>query len=102
VKVCNQKTDIISLDRFPSEYEEAFSSLSEEPCELVHQYLLNLIGLLYADAHTHRVDRGLDEDTFILVAGNSQRIEKRFGGACGFNLGDIVTFGSLAGKVGER
>ena len=90
------------LDRLAAQNEERLCTLLQEPCELVDQYALNLIRLLDLDAHAHRVDTGLDQDTLILVAGDGQRCKQNLGGGLGFDLWDIVTFGGLGGKVGER
>jgi hypothetical protein len=40
----------------------------------VAQNTFYFIGLLYLDAEADRVDRGLDENTLILIPGDSERI----------------------------
>lgn len=51
---------VTDLDRFPPQDEERLGTLRQEPCKLVYQYMLNLVGLLDLDADTNRVDAGLD------------------------------------------
>lgn len=60
------------LDRLPPQDEESLRSLRQESRELVHQNMLDLVRLLYPYAHTHTVDRRLDEDTFFLVSRDGQ------------------------------
>lgn len=59
------------------------------------QDIFYLVRLFYPDADTHTVDRGFDEHFFILVSRDEERIEENFGGAGGFYLGDVVSFGGL-------
>ena len=68
----------------------------------MHQYILYLVRLFYFDANTHTVDRRLDEDFLVLIARDEQRVEEDFWGAGSFDFGDVVSFGRLRGKVGER
>lgn len=67
----NNKTN---LNRLPPENKEVLRSLRQEPRELVHQNMLNLICLLDLDADTDRVDTGLDEDPLVLITGYRERI----------------------------
>lgn len=43
-------------DSFPSQYEERFRSLRQEPCKLVNKNVLNLIRLLYPYADPDTID----------------------------------------------
>jgi len=67
-----------NLDRFPSQNKECLSSLGQETREFVHQDVFNLVGLLYPYADPDTVDTRLDEDTFVLVAGDREGIEEDF------------------------
>lgn len=61
----------------------------------MHQYILNLVGLLDLDAYSRAIDAGLDEDTLILVSGDSEGVQEDFGTAGGFDLGHVVALGGL-------
>lgn len=76
--------------------------MGQEARELVHQDVLDLVGLLDLDADADRVDGGLDQDALVLVARNGQRRQEDLGGRLGLDLGDIVSLGRLGGEVGER
>jgi hypothetical protein len=102
VEIGNEEADIISFDRFPPQDVEALGALSQEAGELVYENVLNLIGLLDLDAYPYTVDRGLNIDSLVLVAGYGERVEDDFGGAGGFNLRDIVSLGSLRGEIRQR
>ena len=56
------------LDGLPSQYEERFCPLRQEPCEFVDQDVLDFICLLDLDADTYAVHTRLDEDFLILIA----------------------------------
>lgn len=60
VKVGDEKRDVVALNRFPSQDEEALGTHHHEAGELVTENLLNLIGLLDCDADTHRIHRCFD------------------------------------------
>lgn len=90
------------LDGLPAQDEEGLGSLGQEARKLVDQNVLNLVGLLDLDADADRVDAGLDEDALVLVAGNRQRRQEHLGRRLGLDLGDIVPFSRLRGKVGQR
>lgn len=62
--------------------------------------MLNLVGLLDLDGYPDRVDAGLDQDAFVLVAGDGQRCQEHLGRGLRFDLGDIVTLGGLGSEVG--
>jgi hypothetical protein len=62
------------LDGLPSENEERFGTLCQEAGELVDQDVFDLVCLLDPDADADAVDTGLDEDTLVLVTGDSQRV----------------------------
>ena len=83
------------LDGFPSEDEEGLCTLCQEAGELVDQDVFDLVCLLDPDADADTVDAGLDKDTLVLIAGDSQGIQKDFGRGLSFDLGDIMAFGSL-------
>ena len=101
VEVCNQERDVVALDRLSSQNVEGLCSLRQEACELVDQDVLNLIGLLDLDAYSYAVDARLNVHAFILVSRDGERVQDDFRGACSFDLGDIVTFRGLRGKVGQ-
>lgn len=88
------------LDRFPPQDKERLSTLRQEPCKLVYQYMLNLVGLLDLDADANRIDTGLDQDTLVLVSRNCQWLQEDLWGCLCLNLRDIVSLGSLRSKVG--
>ena len=93
--------DLAHLDRLPPKDEEGLRSLRQEPRELVHQNVLNLIRLLDLDAHPSAVHTGLDEHLLVLVSGDCERVEEDLGRAGGFNFGDIMPLGGLRGKIRE-
>lgn len=62
------------LDRFPPENEESLRALGQEPSELVHEDVLDLIGLLDLDADADAVDARFDEDLLIVVSRHGQRV----------------------------
>lgn len=66
------------------------------------QDVLNLVRLLDLDADADTVDTGLDEDALVLVAGYRQGVQEDFGRGSRFDFRDIVPFGCLGSKVGER
>lgn len=63
---------ITHLDRFPPQNEEALRPLLQESRELVNQDVFNLVGLLDLDADAHGVDRRLDQDALVFIAGDGQ------------------------------
>lgn len=89
------------LDRLPPQDEERLGTLRQKPCEFVNQNVFNLICLLYPDAHADTVDTWLNEDLFVFVSGDVQRIKQKLGRAGGFDFGDIVPLGSLRSEVGD-
>ena len=44
----------------------------------MHEDMFNLVGLLYSNADADTVDAGFDKDFFVLVTGDSKRIEEHF------------------------
>jgi hypothetical protein len=58
------------FNRFPPQDEESFRSLSEKSRELVHQNMLDLVGLLDLDADSDAVDTWFDEYFLVVVAGH--------------------------------
>lgn len=90
------------LHRLPPQDEECFGSLSKKSCELVDEDVLDFIRLLDLYADSHAVDAGLNEDTLVLVARNSQRIEQDFRRASSFYFRNIVPFRCLRRKIGQR
>jgi len=48
--------ELIYLDRFPPQNEEALRSLCQESCEFVDQDVLDLVGLFYSDADSDGID----------------------------------------------
>lgn len=75
--------------------------MSKKAGKLVDQDMLNLIRLFYPYANPHTVDAGLNENFLIFIAGNCERIEQDFWGACGFYFRDVMSFGDLRGEVGK-
>lgn len=56
VEVGDQETDVISLDRFPSQDVEALGALRQEAREFVYEDVFDLVGLLDLDADAYAVD----------------------------------------------
>ena len=78
------------LDSLSPQDEECLGSLRQESREFVYQDILYIIRLFYLDAHTHTIHRRLYQHLLVLISGYMERVQEDFGGACGFNLGDIV------------
>jgi hypothetical protein len=57
----------------------------------MHEDVLYFIGLLNLDADTDAVYAGLDEDPFIFIPGNGQRIQQDLWRTGSFNLRHIVS-----------
>jgi hypothetical protein len=64
--------------RFPAQDYEVLCSLHHETSELVAQYSLYFICLLYLDAETDRVDGRFDENALVLIARDGQWVEEDF------------------------
>lgn len=75
--------------------------MCQEARKLVHQDVLDLVGLLDLDAYSDAVDARLDEDALVLVARNCQGRQQHLGRLRRLHLGDIVALGRLRRKVGE-
>ena len=93
MEVCDQERYVISLfvinskktilqrirqayfDWFTTKDEEGFGSLCEKSCELMNEDMFYFISLfdLYTDANA--IYAGFDEDFFVFVPRNCQRIE---------------------------
>jgi hypothetical protein len=56
VEIGNEEANIISFDGFPPQNIEALGALGQEAGELVHEDVLNLVGLLDLDAYSYAVD----------------------------------------------
>lgn len=67
----------------------------------MHQNVLYLIRLFYLNANADAVDRWLYKYFFVLVTRDMERVEENFGGGCGFDFWDVVSFGGLRGEIGE-
>jgi len=67
----------------------------------VYQDILDLVCLLYPDANSDAVDTGLNEDSFVLVTGNSQGVQEKFWRAGCLDLWDIVPLRCLRCEVGN-
>ena len=65
----------------------------------MNKYVFDLIGLLYFDADSNAVYARFDEDFLVLIAGDSQWVEKDFWRAGGFDFGDIVAFRCLGCEI---
>ena len=64
------------LHCLPPQYNEALRPLHHESRELVAQYPLDFVRLLDLDANSYGVDRGLNENAFVLVSGDGERVEE--------------------------
>lgn len=70
------------LHWFPAQHDEVLCSLHHEPSELVAQNSLYFIRLLNFDTQSDRIHRWLDQDAFVLVSRDCQRVqEDLFGSA---------------------
>ena len=98
---CRQHSPLIHLDRFSSQNKECLRSLCQKPRELVHQYVLDLVGLLDFYAKPYAVDTRLNEYALVFISGYSQRIKEELGRCGSFNLGYIVALRHLRGEVRE-
>lgn len=78
VEIGDQERDIVSLNWFPSQNDEALCSLLQEPCKFVDQDVLDFVCLLDLNAYTDTVDTGLDENALILVARDGEWVEDDF------------------------
>ena len=96
------RTRLSNLYWLSPQDEEGLGTLCQEPGELVDQDMLNLIRLLYPNADTNTVHARFDEHLFVLIARNRKGVEEEFGGALGFDLGDVMSLGCLRRKVGHR
>jgi len=67
----------------------------------VDEDILDLVCLLDLDGDTDRVDGRLDEHPLMLVAGDGERVQQHLRGFAGFDLGNVVAFRCLRGKVAE-
>ena len=108
MEVCDQERYVISLcvinsktapqrirqayfDRLPTKDEERFGALREKSCELVYEDVFYFIGLLDLDTDADAVYAGLDEDLFVFVPRDSQRIEQHLWRTGSFNFRHIVS-----------
>jgi hypothetical protein len=66
------------MDWFPPQHNEILRALHHKSSELCTENALDLVGLLYSDADTDRVDGRLDQDAFVFVAGNRQGVQEDF------------------------
>jgi hypothetical protein len=89
------------LDRFPPQNEKGLGSLRQEAREFMHQYVFDLVGLFYPDAYAHTVDAGFNEHLLIFIPRHREGVQEHLWGARGFDLGNIVSLGSLRGEIGE-
>lgn len=101
VEVGHEERDVVAGDGLAAQDEEALGALLQEARELVHEDVLDLVGLLDLDADAHAVDAGLDEHALVLVARDGQRRQQDLGGGAGLDLGHVVALGGLGGEVGE-
>ena len=72
--------------RLPSQDYEALSTLHHEARKLVAQNPLDFISLLDLDAKSDRVERGFDEDAFVFIAGDDERVQEDFLGCATWTL----------------
>ena len=100
VRIRDQKRDIIALHRLPPQDEERLCSLGKEARELVYQYMLDLVCLFYPYAHSDTVYAWLYQDFLVLISRNGERIEQHFWGCGSFDLGHVMSLGSLRREVG--
>jgi hypothetical protein len=90
------------LNRLPPQNKKVLGALRQEPRELVHKDILDLVGLLDLDRHADGVDGGFDEHTLILIPGHCQWVQKHLWRLAGFDLRYVVAFYCLRRKVAER
>ena len=93
MEVCDQERYVISLyivnskktgpqripqaylHRLPTKDEEGLGSLGQKSCELMHENMFYFVGLLDLDTDADAVYARFNEDLFVFVPGNCQRIE---------------------------
>lgn len=56
VEIGNQKADMVSIDRFPPQYDKILRSHHHKSHELFTQYFFDLVRLLDHNANSYRVD----------------------------------------------
>src|SRR5947207_15573676 len=83
------------LHCLPAQNEEGFCSLSQESGELVYQNMFDLICLLYTNADPNTINTRLNENLFILITGNSERVEQDLGRTGGLYFWDIMSLRCL-------
>lgn len=94
--------NVAHLDGLATQHEKSLGSLSQEAGKLVHEDMLNLVGLLDADADSHAVDTRFDQHALALIAGNREWVQKELWRGGSLNLGHIMSLGRLRGKVRQR
>lgn len=72
VEVRDEETDVISLHWLPTQNEERFRSLGEEPSEFVDKNVLDLICLLDSDTYANRIVAWLNLHLFIFIPADVQ------------------------------
>lgn len=102
MEVGDEEGDVVAGDGFSAEDDEAFGSLHEEAGELVSQDAFDFVGLFDTDADADRIDTGLDEDLFALVAGDRKRLEQYFARRARLDFGLVMAFYHLRSKVLQR
>ena len=68
----------------------------------MHEDVLDLVGLLDADADAGAVDARLDQHALALIARHVQRVQGQLRGRPRLDLGHVVPLRRLGGEVGER
>lgn len=64
--------------------------------------MLDLVRLLYSDAHADTVHTRLDKHLLVLVSRNSQGVQQQFGRAASLDFRYVMSFRRLRGEVGHR
>jgi hypothetical protein len=71
-------------NRLPPQNDEILGSSREEARQLVSQDPFDIVCLFDFDANPYRIDRRLNQDLFIFIAGYMHRVEDDLGGCSAF------------------
>ncbi len=72
----HQSSTDADLDCFPPQDKEGLRSLGKKASELVNQYVLDLVCLLYSYADSYAVDTRLYEDLLVLITSDCEWIQQ--------------------------
>ena len=98
-KLCKPLKAMVYLNFFPPQNNEVLGSPHHKAHEFVAEQLLDLIGLLDGDRDADGVDGGLDQNAFLLVPRDDDRIEKQLRRFLDFDLRFVVTLHFLRREV---